>query len=283
LKIVGIQDIGPLGPREGGSTTYYWPFYIRGAWLILPLVLLALLCRRPNRTLDAWCVLLPASLLALLNNWHFKIIDFDHSLGFLNDSVLLFLFAVAFLWLLSYRLVYLPRLKTVAYAVWFLILACAIALPAISYMDVNLGLVSSALAFGALAAAMLLAMILAGRACRNRFTSLRYIIWFFIALVPGIGGVLMSLVALLMLAPRLVSGRGISLRIVYYRLEEYVGIGIGGGSVLFLFMLPFLALALWFPTYRARFYAIFRLPGMNYDKESGDSDLDDQQTGWKRG
>ena len=278
MKIVGIQDIGPLGPREGDPTIYYWPFYVRGAWLILPLVLVLLLCRRPNRTRDAWCVLLPASLLALLSNWHFKIIDFNYRLGFLNDSVIVFLFAVAFLWLLSYKLVYLPRLKTVVHAVWFLILAGIIALPAISYMDVNLGLVSSTLAFAALAAATLLAMILAGRACRKRFTSLRYIIWFFIALVPGIGGLLMSLVALLMLAPRLVSGRGISLRIVYYRLEEYVGLGIGGGSVLFLFMLPFLALALWFPTYRARFHAIFRLPGMNYDEESGDGDSDDLPT-----
>ena len=269
MKIVGIQDIGPLGPREGDPTIYYWPFYIRGAWLILPLVLLALLCRRQNRTRDAWCVLLPASLLAWLSNWHFKIIDFDHRLGFLNDSVILFLFAIAFLWLLSYRVVYLPRLKTVAYAVWFLILAGAIALPAISYMDVNLGLVSSALAFAALAAATLLAMILAGRACRKRFTSLRYIIWFFIALVPGIGGMLMSLISLAMLAPRLVTGRGISLRIVYYRLEEYVGVGLGGGSILFAFMLPFLALALWLPTYRARFHAIFRLPSMDYEQERG--------------
>lgn len=258
---------------------YYWPFYVRGAWVILPLALLALLFRTPNRTRDAWCVLLPASLLALLSNWHLNIIDFDHSLGFLNDSVILFFFAMAFLWLLAYRLVYLARLKTVAYAVWFLILAGVIALPAISYMDVNLGLVSSALAFGALAAATLLAMILAGRACRKRFTSLRYIIWFFIALVPGIGGVLMSLISLAMMVPRLVTGRGISLRIVYYRLEEYVGIGLGGGSILFAFMVPFLALALWFPTYRARFHAIFRLPGMNYDEESGDSDPDDPQTG----
>jgi hypothetical protein len=279
LRIVGIQDIGPLGPREGDPTIHYWPFYVRGAWLILPLVLLALLCRRQNRTRDAWCVLLPASLLVLLSNWHLTIVDFDHSLGFLNDSVILFFFAVAFLWLLSYRLVYLPRLKTLAYAVWLLVLAGIIALPAISYMDVNLGLVSSALAFAALAAPTLLAMILAGRACRKRFSSLRYIIWFFIALVPGIGGVLMSLISLAMLVPRVVTGRGISLRSVYYRLEEYVGIGLGGGSILFAFMLPFLALALWFPTYRARFYAIFRLPGMNYDKESGDGDSDDLQTG----
>ncbi len=279
MKIVGIQDIGPLGPREGDPTIYYWPFYIRGAWLILPLVLLALLCRRQNRTRDAWCVLLPASLLAWLSNWHFKIIDFDHRLGFLNDSVILFLFAIAFLWLLSYRVVYLPRLKTVAYAVWFLILAGAIALPAISYMDVNSGLVTSVLVFGALATAMLLAMILAGRACRKRFTSLRYIIWFFIALVPGIGGVLMSLISLPMQVLRLVAGPQLWLRYLYGNIEEYVMVGLIGGSVLFVFMLPFLALALWFPTYHARFHAIFRLPGMDYEEETVRDNTDDPQTG----
>lgn len=276
MKIVGIQDIGPLGPGEGVPTEYYWPIYVRGAWLILPLVLVALLCRIPNRTRDAWCVLLPALLLPLVGERLLGEINFGQFLGFVGDSVTMFLFAVAFLWLLSYKLAYLPRLKTAAYAVWLLTLAGIIALPAISYLDVNLGLARSALVFGALAAATLLAMMLAARACRKRFTSLRYIIWFFVALVPGIGCVLMALISLVMLAPRLVTGFGISLRYVYGNLEEYVLIGLFGGLILFLFMLPFLALALWFPTYRTRFHAIFRLPGMNYEEDGGRANPDER-------
>ncbi|OQB39988.1 MAG: hypothetical protein BWY09_00900 [Candidatus Hydrogenedentes bacterium ADurb.Bin179] len=56
-------------------------------------------------------------------------------------------------------------------------------------------------------------------------------------------------------------------------------VGLIGGSVLFVFMLPFLALALWFPTYHARFHAIFRLPGMDYEEETVRDNTDDPQTG----
>ena len=114
----------------------------------------------------------------MLSGWLFQETRLDQGLDFLNDSVILFLFAVACLWLLSYKLMHLPRLKTVAHALWFLLLAGIIALPAVSYMDVNMGLVSSGLASCALAAATLLALALAGRACRKRYTSLRYLIWF---------------------------------------------------------------------------------------------------------
>ena len=40
-------------------------------------------------------------------------------------------------------------------------------------------------------------------------------------------------------------------------------LGFVGSTVLFLLLLPFLVLALWAPAFQPRFYAIFRLPGMN--------------------
>lgn len=275
LKIVGIQDIGPIGSHEGDPEEYYWPFYVRGAWLILPLALVALLFRRRNRTRDAWLVLFPALMLQMLGEWILQEIGLTRFLGFVCDSAVLFLFAMGFLWLLSYKLAYLSRLKAVAYAVCLIVLAGVIALPGISYMDITASLMPSVLAFGALAVATLLAMSLAGRACRKRFTSLRYVIWFFVVLVPGIGGVLMALISFWELVPRLLNGSGISLHYIYGNLEDYVKVGLFAGSILFAFMLPFLALALWSPTYRERFHAIFRLPGMNYEEENDLTGRDD--------
>ena len=65
LTIVGIQDIGTAGPREGEPVAYYWPVYIHMVRLIIPLALVALLFRRPNRARGAWWVL-PLALIPLV-------------------------------------------------------------------------------------------------------------------------------------------------------------------------------------------------------------------------
>lgn len=263
LNIVGVQNIGPMGPREGKAVVYDWPLYFHLARFGLMLILVALLCRAPNRARGAWRVLLPALLMPLVCSWGFTMTGVSQNAGFLNDSVVIVFFALAALWLLADKLGDLPRLATLIYAAWLLGLAGIAGLIGVSGLGVNLGLIPTGFSAAILLFAAIIAMAGAGVACRKRYSPLRYMLSFFVVLVPGVGGALTFIVGCLMLLPRLFSGSGISSRYLYYHFSELLMPGLIGGTALFVLLLPFLALAIWQPLYRARFNAIFRLPGMN--------------------
>lgn len=264
MSIVGVQDIGPIGPHQSEPTHYYWPIYWHMAPLVLLAVLALLLFRAANRRKSAGWVLLLALVLPFLCSRGMDWSGITQFAMFLHDTAAIFFFAVAFIWLLADALGGLTRVRTVVRLVLLLILAGLIGLLNYAGPNISPDLLPTALTYAALVFAAFLAMALAGVACRKRYSRLRYSIWFFIMLVPGIGGVLASLIGLVLLAwDAVVTGSLPSSRYLYYHFEEVFKIGLIGGVALFVFMLPFLALAFWNPMFRSRFHAIFRLPGMD--------------------
>ena len=264
LSIVGIQDIGPLGPERSEPTVYYWPIYWHLGPVALVLVLALLLFRSANRRKSAGWVLLLALVLPYLCSRGLDWSGVTRYAPHLHDSVAIFFFTVAVVWLLGDMLGGLRRFRTVMNAVLLMILTGLIGLLILSGPNMSPDLGDVVLTCAALVFATFLAMTLAGVACRKRYTPLRYGFWFFVMLVPGIGGVLAFLIGLVVLAVDVLSGGGFpSTRYLNYHFQEVFRTGLLGGLALFVFMLPFLALAYWHPMYRSRFHAIFRLPGMD--------------------
>lgn len=271
LTIVGIQDIGTAGPREGEPVAYYWPVYIHMVRLIIPLALVALLFRRPNRARGAWWVL-PLALIPLVTGlWIADAGDaiglFDF-VGVLIETVTLPFFALAFLWLMADKLGNLPRLRTLTLAVGTLVLAGIIGLLGVSAFGFDAILNVKAFIYAVFVVVFLVAMSLAAFVSRKRYTPLRFLLWFFLILVVGTAVTGTALSMLLMLMAGFLMGGGFSLLYLAPMLMSQMTMSALAGLVLFLFVLPFLVLAFWCPFYRRRFYAILRLPGMQTKEDS---------------
>jgi len=271
LTIVGIQDIGTAGPREGEPVAYYWPVYIHMVRLIIPLALVALLFRRPNRARGAWWVL-PLALIPLVTGlWIADAGDaiglFDF-VGVLIETVTLPFFALAFLWLMADKLGNLPRLRTLTLAVGTLVLAGIIGLLGVSAFGFDAILNVKAFIYAVFVVVFLVAMSLAAFVCRKRYTPVRFLLWLFLILVVGTAVTGTALSMLLMLMAGFLMGGGFSLLYLAPMLMSQMTMSALAGLVLFLFVLPFLVLAFWCPFYRRRFYAILRLPGMQTKEDS---------------
>jgi len=276
LTIVGIQDIGPLWPREGKAVAYHWPVYIHAARLIIPLVLVALLLRRPNRARGAWWVLLPPLVLPAAALWVAEKMgesEISDAMGFVGDNMTLFFFALAFLWLMSYRLGNLSRLHTFTQALGLLALAGSIGLLGVSFFGYDAMLILKAFVYSVFIFVFLAAMALTAFMSRKRYTPLWFLFHFFIILVVGIAAVGTALSVLLMTLVGGITGGGLGMEYLVTMVVGQMTVSAFTGLVLFLLLLPFLALALWCPVYRQRFHAIFRLPGMRPAGDSAYNDL----------
>lgn len=264
-----------MWPREGKPVAFYWPVYIHAARLIIPLALLALLLRKPNRARGAWWVLLPPLVLPVAALWVLEQLwnmDLGGVTGFLGDGITLPLFALAFLWLSSYQLINLPRPKAFSGALGTLGLAGIIGLLGVSSFGYDATLILKAFLYVLFVAVFLAALSLAAFESRKRYTPLRFLFRFFIILVVGIALVATALSMFMVLSLGFLMGNSLG---VFGWVEIIVGqmtVSAFAGGVLFLLLLPFLALALWCPIFRQRFHAILRLPGMRLE---GDNDYND--------
>jgi hypothetical protein len=118
---------------------------------------------------------------------------------------------------------------------------------------------------------VLAALFLSGLACRKRYTPGRFLIRLFAITVLGFGGIWILLHAIFRIMPLLLSDEISFNRIRWVIQDEMVPVLIAF-PVLFVILLPFMALALRTPVYRTRFHAIFRLPGMAFQEEAMYSD-----------
>ena len=262
-----------MGPEEGEPVVYYWPVYYHFAWLLIPLLLLMLLLRAVNRrSCCAWLLLLAILLLSLGNMWGIGQIGIFQVFSFVFDSLAIYLFGMSFLWLLSDNL--LGRTHASAFLRALLILAVAgvIGLIGVSGFGLGLILIPIAIAYGFMTFVALVAILLAGLACRQRYSPPRYLVWLFIICVPGIGGVLAVLIGFLMLLSGIFTMGALSLQEVMSLFGSALTSGLISGGVIFLLVLPFMAMALYSPVFCPRFHAIFRLPGMEFtpDEEYND-------------
>ena len=234
-----------MGSHDVPEIIFYWPPYLHIAGVVMPLVLVALLLRTTNRSRSAWGMALPVIML-LVGIWGLEksnVIHFTYSNDisiFLNvisyDGIQGMLFAMAFLLLLSDKLIGLTRVAALVYAV--LILACAgvFVLFDVHAQRLDTYIIPAMLAYCTFASTTLAALTLAGIECRKRYTPLRFLIWFFIIFL-----IVAAIVQFVV--PKLLLWEGIFL----------------------LLLLPFLVLLLWVPLYRRRFHAILRLPGMDFE------------------
>ncbi len=255
-----------MGPEEGPPVAYCWPFYLHMVRLILALAVVVLLLRRPNRVLGAWWVMLPVVLFLLPGYFDFTQINLIQYFSFLLDSVAVFVFAMACLWLLADTLEGRARMTALALALLVLLLAGCVGMVGVSALSLGLVLIPVGIVYGLLACAALGAMALAGVACARRYSPMRYLVWFFMILAVGVLCVMLLPTGVSLVVRAMIAGEALGLGDLPTLLAQYVLSAFIVALVIFMLALPYLALAIWSPVYRPRFYAVFRLPGM----DSGD-------------
>lgn len=268
MNIVAVQNIGPMGPAEGKPLVYNWPIYVHAARLLMPLVLVMLLMRKPNRTRDAWLVLLPALAIPVLVGWVTEQVGGNGIAGLVEDAMAMFLFALAFLWLLAYRLENLPRTTILARVISIFLAAGVIGLIGVSYLGLDVMLVPKAFVCMVLIGAFLAVMALTFYKSRKRYGPLRFLVRLFIIVVVGGATVVTGFAVLLWALSRVLTGGSFNINQLISTLSGEIPASAIGSAAFFLVLFPFLALALWAPTYRRRFHSIFRLPGMQPPDDS---------------
>jgi hypothetical protein len=262
LRIVGIQDIGPMGPKQGEPTFYYWPVYAHASRLFPLLLLMFLLARRPNRNRGAWWIL-PALALPLLFNFGLERTGVTQYIPHVHDSYAILIIAMTLLWLMADKLTDLTRKRALMNAVILFVLAGIIGLFSFSSLSMD----GTAMAYGAFAIAALATIILPGVMCRKHYSPKRFLLWYIIIALP-IGAAFAALVAALVtFLPPLFTGDSISMGFVRFHLSSTILPAALGSGALSIAVAPFIALALWVPVYRRGFHAIFRLPGMDFGQD----------------
>ena len=239
----------------------------------MPLLLLAALTlRAPNRTRGAWLALIPPLVLPPLLLWLLEQGGLAALFGFLSDSVAIFLFAVAMLWLLADKLGGPSRMTAAGYALLVVLAASVIGMFGVSSLSLGFILIPTGIVYGIMTAVFFAAMVFAAAACRKRYTSTRYLVWLFCILVFAIGCVLAFFSGLMTVISLLLMEGGLDVSYLFYSFVISLATGLAVGLAVFLLVLPFIALALWSPTFRPRFHAVFRLPGMCFEQEDAHND-----------
>lgn len=257
LKIVASQEIGQLGPKEGEAVIYNWKWYYNVLRSLLWLGLIPLLVVvKGNRNPRAWLIFIPLVIVNLC--WSI----FTRFLG--TGSISTAMFSVMFhslavgiaaLWLLGHKIG--NRNRFVTFLLALAIMAVAALAGVISYgMTDFSGQAPAILMFLAvLAFTMLLAFVLTGWRCRNRYGNLRFMLWLalwcvvtcvasmfvFILIMFAAGGVPISIFALLL---------------------SFLAAGLIFGLCAYVILLPYMILAFRSSFFRQRFYGCFRLPAM---------------------
>ena len=259
-----------MGPSEGKSTVYYWPVYWHVLRLVPFLLLLFLLARKSNRTRHAWWMLLAVAV-PLVFNWGLEKSGITQQISFVHESYLTIVISLVFLWLLSDMLVNMSHRRTLVKAIAILVLTGIFGL--FISVDFDLSFTSrefnTVLAYVLFAGVAFASIVLTGFLCRKQYSPKRFLLWHAVITMAG-GAIFMDLViGMAFLLPRLLSGRSIDVRLLEFCFLDFkISVAIASAAVL-LTTAPLIVLALLVPLYRCRFYAIFRLPGMDLEADGG--------------
>ena len=257
LEITVEHDLGNFGPREGSPVVYHWPLYLHLLRLLPWVALLVLLLLKPNRSVAAWSVLLPAlivsvaiglvaALLAAVGG-SFPAIQTGFSLSLGLSAV----------WLLGHRISSGNRLLAVVQSL--VVFSAMEVVAVLAGTGVTVNALWEIISYVLCGVILLLAIVLASAWCRKRYTVGRYLVGLAVACM------LCSTVAgLIAFAVMALSG-GMPLHDVSALVPVLGGL-LGAGLVLGLIMagllLPFVILAVKNKLYRERLYGTVRLPGM---------------------
>jgi len=272
LKIIASQDIGELGTKESTAVVYNWKWYYSTPSLALWLVLIAaFIFIKANRNPQALFILLPLLIVNLL--W----LVFKKTLGFSSADAEMFgmvfnslVVSITVLWLFAHKLGNRNRFLTFLWA--FALMAVIGLVGAISYC----GLTFSQQTEGALiiltmlALAMLLGFVLAGWQCRNRYSSLRFVLYLAFWTVTACivtALVISSTVFIIQQTPVSISAVLLMVPVV----------GLVLGACLYVIVFPYVILALRSAFFRERFYACLRLKSMPTNAAQADADLPGEQ------
>ena len=257
MKIIASQDIGELGTKESTAVVYNWKWYYSTPSLALWLVLIAaFIFIKANRNLQALLILVPLLIVNLL--W----LVFKKALGFSSADAEMFgmvfnslVVSITVLWLFAHKLGNRNRFVTFLRAL--ALMAVLGLVGAISYC----GLTFSQQTEGALiiltmlALAMLLGFVMAGWQCRNRYSSLRFMLYLaFWTVAVCLASMLVVFLTVSIIQQTTFS---ISTLLIMVPIVSLIF-----GACLYVIVFPYVILALRSPFFRKRFYACLRLKSM---------------------
>ncbi len=257
LRIVASQDIGQLGSKEGDAVIYNWKWYYNVCRLLLWLVLILLLVFvKANRDPRAWLILIPL----LIVNLFWSIFTRLVVPGSANTAMFSMIFhsyviGIAALWLLGHKIG--NRNRFVTFLLAAAIMAVAGLTGAISYSmaDFSEQTVAVLMLLAVLAFTILLGFVLTGWRCRNRYSSVRFMLWLAFWLM------LACVASMLAFYPIMLAIYQASIPIFTILLQLSI-VGLVFGLCAYVIILPYMILAFRSSFFRRRFYGCFRLPAM---------------------
>ena len=257
LRIVPSGDIGDLGPQEGTAAIYHWKWYYSVPGLAPGVVLLgAILLVKANRHPHALLILLPLLIVNLLWFAMASLLRIPSSAKMQFGPIIAsYAAGIAILWLSAHKLG--NRNRFVTFLLAFAVTAGLCFVGNVSYLgwgspgDAVAGLIVLAI----MVLAVLLAFVLAGWCCRNRYGHVRFMLY----------------LALWTVAVCLAG------TLAFYSIGFIVGempvpvstvllvagvFGLVFATCIYVINLPYMILVLRSPFFRERFYACLRLKSM---------------------
>lgn len=272
MEIVPSVDIGELGQKEGTAVIYNWRWYYSVPGLALWVVLIgAIVLVKANRNPQALLILMPLLIVNLLWLGFVKLLHFPSSARIQFDPLFAsYTMGVTVLWLFAHKLGNRNRFLTFLWA--FALMTVLGLVGAMSYCGLNF----SQQIFGALmllvmsALVILLGFVMAGRQCRNRYSSLRFMLYLAFWTVAA------CLVSMLVvfLTVSIIQQTPVSISVVLLMVPV---VGLIFGACLYVIVFPYMILALRSAFFRERFYACLRLKSMPTTPGQADADLPDEQ------
>lgn len=257
LRIVASQDIGELGPKEGKAVLYNWKWYYNVLPLLLLFTLILLLIFvRANRTPRAWLIFVPLLIVNLLWSLFAKVLG----IGSADTAVFSVLFhsyavGIAALWLLGHKIANRSRFTTFLLALAIMAIAGLIGIISYGMTDLSTETVGVLTLLAVLAFTVLLGFVLTGWRCKNRYSSLRFMLWLVLWCVATcvVGTLAFYSIMLVIYRPP------ISLFTILFQL---LTVGLIFGLCAYVIVLPYMILAFRSSFFRQRFYDCFHLPSM---------------------
>ncbi len=248
------QDLGELGPSQGQATVFAWKWYYGVQGLLVWAVLgLAMAIPKANRDRRVLLILIPVAVLlaawfVLAKALHMASTQ-QYQFDWLVDCLAV---AIAVLWLLADGL---GRLPVAVRFICGILLMSAVAVVGArsSFASSSPEAIILPVLFAVIGVVLLMAITITVRQCRRDYSPARFLSRLASWIVVGSVTLLYGYIVVLSVSS--------SIPLPVGRLLAQFGlVGLILGISLFLFMLPYLVLAMTSPLYRARMQACLGLP-----------------------
>ena len=267
MKIVVRQDIGSLGANESEPVIYHWPWY-RSVfdyllWLLLPFVIAIPAANRNRSALSILIPLFAVSAILLLIG---RIFAGPSAAAF--SELIPIPMVLAVLMLLAHKIQNKNRLITFLLA---LLISTFVLIIGSGAFDSLQFLIMAFVGCPILSLLVLTPLVLAGWFCRVRYTPARLML--FLAAAVLILNTAVSLIYFIIVACA-IGGFGVSWLWMIFVLLIFILVF---SAFLYVILSSYLILAFRSAFYRQRFYACFRLPGMETEQLTPEPEVEPEQ------